>query len=350
MGHPYDCLVAPAILLDNPGITRGEFAYLLDQTYADGTISYTPQENLFKKKSQSFRFNTGLEGLAHLLRLKRQRAKGEYSYYDNIQYDELGQQYGSYELILPESLESDSYSVEVHRRNLYSKPETVTGFSEYDLTVGSIWHDAIGEREAVVLKIFSEKNGYFADGYPCNEYQMEIRPFQRQIETFTYESKRDLYLDWPEFHPANVYNWNKTHGAFYTDSCMDNRRAFKWYMKDGKYYFDPKSFNVMPMVNNRKMRPYDIGKNRQLGYTDLILTAEAVRMGAWKVLSRHGDQYLDEFLSKCPESYKRYQRAVWDAFVYQDYRKRNLHLTNKEYLDFRRNYRNYSIPEGEGHW
>ena len=42
MGYPYNELIAPAILLTNPGITREEFIKLLDETHSSCIHEYRP--------------------------------------------------------------------------------------------------------------------------------------------------------------------------------------------------------------------------------------------------------------------------------------------------------------------
>jgi hypothetical protein len=55
------------------------------------------------------------------------------------------------------------------------------------------------------------------------------------------------------------------------------------------------------------------GKILELGYTDLILTAEAIRHNAWKLLSYKGRMYLQDFLQDFPDSRAEYNHAVWDS-------------------------------------
>lgn len=50
-----------------------------------------------------------------------------------------------------------------------------------------------------------------------------------------------------------------------------------------------------------------------LGYTDLILTKEAIKHKAWKLLSYKGRGHLQDFLRDFPDARVEYERAVFDS-------------------------------------
>lgn len=69
------------------------------------------------------------------------------------------------------------------------------------------------------------------------------------------------------------------------------------------------------------------------GYTDLILTAEAIRNKAWKLLSRRGLSHKLAFLEDFPQANERYTKAVIDAEA--SFNARNRGLTTTDFLRMR---------------
>ncbi|MFH1211919.1 MAG: hypothetical protein V1659_03230, partial [Candidatus Woesearchaeota archaeon] len=78
-----------------------------------------------------------------------------------------------------------------------------------------------------------------------------------------------------------------------------------WSMRENRYYFDERTFDLIPASIR--------SKNRHYGYTDLVLTREALRHRAWKLLSYKGLCHIDQFLRDFPDARLQYERAVWDS-------------------------------------
>lgn len=200
MGYPYAELVAPAILLNNPGLTKEEFAGLLDETRSSDFREFS-QADPWDSHDEKDPRQKGLEGLADAL-------------------------------------------------SLQLRPE--------------IW---------TLMETRS---------------QSERTPF------------KDLYDQYP---PETKYDFAKERGNF---RVVFNRFDFLWLNRDGRYYLDPEMLDSMPISFRSS------GWNGY-GYTDLVVTAEAIKHQAWKVLSRRGRQHIPAFFRDFPDSYDRYSRAVFDA-------------------------------------
>ena len=99
---------------------------------------------------------------------------------------------------------------------------------------------------------------------------------------------------------------------------------FFWRIEEGRYFLDGKTFDRITAGLT----------SVQYGYTDLILTAEAIKHGAWKLLSRRGLKHIPDFLRDFPDSRERYRRAIWDSHT-SLYAKRK-GMTVNEFLRMRR--------------
>jgi hypothetical protein len=69
MGYPYNKLIAPAILLMNPGVNRDKFIELLDHTHSTFFHEYKPEEpwDHYEKNWEDKKYHDGVEGLAEIL-------------------------------------------------------------------------------------------------------------------------------------------------------------------------------------------------------------------------------------------------------------------------------------------
>jgi len=110
-----------------------------------------------------------------------------------------------------------------------------------------------------------------------------------------------------------VYDWNQIEGEF--ESRYDHTPNFFWKQVEGKFYFDLKTFDMIPASFGSEwiIQQESFDRRCEFGYTDLILTAEAIKQKAWKLLSYRGMKHNDQFLRDFSDSRRRYFKAVWDS-------------------------------------
>ena len=308
MGFPYNDLIAPAILLDNPGITRKEFVRLLDRTHSSSYKEYKDDEdwNFYDIRFEDPGYHNGLEGLARILGLEVTSAYKEFVDPEKPKVDEYGL------IIHPPryinlSGASDNenlpYQVRIHKGNVVRKPERVTQYSADKLEKGAVWEETqIGFDRGIVVEILDEVRFKDAGGGPEYQYDMVIRPFRPVIKVRSYKTQERLWRFWPQFHPDNVFNWQQSEGNFKADTNRNS--GFLWKKVNGKYYLDSRTFDRIPA---------SFRSGSTFGYTDLLLTAEAVRHEAWRVLSRRGLFHFDAFLEAFPDTRARFEKGIWDS-------------------------------------
>jgi hypothetical protein len=131
---------------------------------------------------------------------------------------------------------------------------------------------------------------------------MKIRPFYPVYKKQRFSSLDELKSIWSQFDPCFMYDFSQQRGSLYAGIFSKNE--FGWIQKDGKYYLDHDTFNNIPASMSNGGMP---------GYTDLILTSEAIKRRAWKLLSYKGRHHLPAFFKKFPEVKVIYEKAVWDS-------------------------------------
>lgn len=70
MGYPYAELVGPAILLDNPGVTKEEFSGLFDATHTSDYKEFSFKDKWSAHEKKSKHKEMGLGRLAQMLKLE----------------------------------------------------------------------------------------------------------------------------------------------------------------------------------------------------------------------------------------------------------------------------------------
>ncbi len=323
MGYPYNDLIAPAILFDNPGITREEFVELLDQTHSSHMPEYKNEDpwNYYAKEQEDDRYHQGLEGLAGLLRLEY---SSKYKKFGKPTTDENGLLIHSPYMLpitkfTPDELRpvetKYKFEVRIHTKNVVESPKVIKKFAWGKLKVGNIWEECqLGEERGIVTKIFKEKYiGSKEEDDPLNtspqyEYKMEIKPFHGEDKRELFKSEEELYKKWPQFHPDFIFNWAQERGSF---AVFLREKNFLWLKKDKRYFLDDETFNRIPI---------SFRSSHSFGYTDLILTSEAIKHKAWKILSYKGLKHFPAFLRDFPDVKVKYERAVLDFYI-SDYAK-----------------------------
>jgi len=287
MGYPYHTLVTPAILLDNPGITREEYVQLLDKVHTFSNYNFkrkarwTPASRYFDSC-----FHEGLEGLGKLLLLESSK---KYIEFNQIKIDEYG-----LELFPPEyrvfeegegARKQKLYNVLVREKHILEQDKEVTEHSFHELKVGKVWEDVFefSGNKGIVKKIITgekvmDETGHYGQPGEKYKYHMIISPFHTKFRIEEFTSFEKMCESWPQFHPDFVFNWEQNKGRFSLDMFCD--KGFAWEQKDKKFYLSEQTFNQITAGSNTNAECF--------GYTDLILTAEAVKNKAWKILSREG--------------------------------------------------------------
>jgi len=85
-------------------------------------------------------------------------------------------------------------------------------------------------------------------------------------------------------------------------------KRIRWLQRNGKFFLD------IPFVKDNLTK----GEGRLFdcyAWNDLILTAEAVRVNFWKVLTRRGLDYMPKFLEKHPAVVAAYEKSTWDSYT-----------------------------------
>ncbi len=308
MGWAYTSLIAPAILHMYPGVNREEFAELLGQTRSSSVREYDSEDPWDSHEEFDIDiFDKGLKSVASVLSLKYTQ---KYINFQKDKIDKNGLELRSpYLLSLSKNKTPYKFEVGVNLENKFEEPKIIEkAYAWKELSVGDYWADWY--ESGRVKKIFSGKriredpeedeDDDFEVPDPTHLYHLEVEPWRRVYKEEKFLSEEKLYEKYPLFDPRKKYNWSKKGDSFKTgvlDFLAPNR--FFWRQEDGKYYLDEKTFNKI--------------KASGFGYTDLILTAEAIKNKAWKLLSYKGFKHIEDFLGAFPSAKIKYDQAVWNS-------------------------------------
>ena len=346
MGIPCDDLVPAALLWMHPGVKKEEFARLLDQIrlfcYLDEPENSQDYES---STSPLLPYHYGLYGLAKILGLDETESSKEFKKGgkdDNgllikaptLDIKIKGNYYGKdggHDFVVNEHIKNN---IELERKiTIYSEKEAQEGkILNYDKVTGKPfgYPECISEK-GIVRKRYSKTKVSILEIYPelaswpegketIFKYVADMERIIPVVKKESFKSEEELWNRWPEFHPENIYDWTKEKGEFYNRSFHEKISEFYWVKKGDRYYLDDKTFNLIPECYNRMW-----------GYTNFVMTAEAIKHNYWKVLSYAGFvDYFDEFLKKYPGAREANERAVWDAYTSR-YARDNK-LTNIEFL------------------
>jgi len=154
MGYPYHTLVTPAILLDNPGITREEYIQLLDRVHTHSLYEFGKgcRWSSVKRKVEDNCYHKGIKGLAELLNLTTTQQWRD--------FNEVGSDRNGLVIRPPEYFPDDRsgkivHKVWVHEKNVLESEREVEEISWGKLKVGEVWEEVMmGSERGVVQKIF----------------------------------------------------------------------------------------------------------------------------------------------------------------------------------------------------
>ena len=319
MGFPNIYHIAPAILYMNPGITRDEYLTLLDKThgsswtyhFGDGSekvpLTYydpTQEDSLFHS----------LSGLASLLELGYSE---EYNAFREKKFDTNGLPIEPM-FFYPDSPEKGQYTVFIHEKNKLDTEKQITFFGARRIKPGyidsfrdetgktlknALMHNMMGDMTrddsvlAYIKEIHSQKfagleeENEFSDKIAFYKYVASILPFEKIQRKEVYDSKEDMLKNWPICTSERMYAWDKERGGFM--DFVNRLQGFEWYKKDGKYYLDDCLLDKISASS----------------YRQLVLTAEAIQVGAWKPLSYAGYAWWGQFLKEYPDAKKSFKIA-----------------------------------------
>jgi hypothetical protein len=341
MGMPNNDLIPAAILFRNPGITRHEFVELLNRTRSTSWREYGDEDpwNSYGQKDsiadwgEDEHFHWGLIGLAEsILRLKHSEDYERYltpSRYENRLPKPakalLVHPWKKDEIWMP-----PAYDV-ISAESFFGKTEVTAGFSFERLEEGGIWYEPMCGGEYVVERILEEQinmqeeddidEELGEESGPTFDYSLIATPIHTITETHRYGTLDSLVMHHPMFNPDYMFDWSKEEGELLTSPF--DRGKYLWLQRDGKYYLDPKTYDQI----------HAGWHHGETGYTDIVRTSEAIRLGAWKLLTYRGFQFNEAFERDHPQAHDVLNRATWDAQT-SIFAKKNA-MTHTEFLRWR---------------
>ncbi len=298
MGYIYTELIPPAILYDNPGLTKAEFIQMLDNTRSSGGEVDKTKPWSYSKDHVLSDFHLGSGGLARVLGLE------ESDEYRKLQAIRLGRYdlpiYPPLDLMVLDDYDNDllrvMYEVHIHHGHEFGRTR-VMNLSAFSQPVIGTLVDLDGKYwcEGVVTEILQRAGEKSA--------KAAVVPFKTVVEVKRYPSLESMYQEWSQFVPEFRYNWLQDRGSFHISLTQDK---FLWLMREGRYFLDPETFNKIPVG-------FLSSKDGSFGYTDLILTSEAIKQKAWKLLSQRGLNHGVDFIQDFPDARVAWEKAIIDA-------------------------------------
>jgi len=301
MGYPYHELIPAAILLDNPGLTKEEFAKLLESTHYSEFTQFHENDpwDSYSNPILSEDFSLRYKGPYYLASVLTLPFRNEFLDFKKETMDEHNL------TVYPPFLSLDGTRVRVHERNVLGDEEVVEDeiSVETDQTIPGergLWYfRGIEGCRGVVTRILGETYEVlpWGDEARC---RFKIRFIHPKYREEAFSSIDELVKEWPQFTPEFMYDFSQENGSFTVDL---QKSTFLWRQKDGRFYLDEETFNRIPIG-------FTMTRPSRFGYIDLILTAEAIKNRAWKLLSYRGLKNLSSFLRDFPESRERYEKAI----------------------------------------
>ncbi len=338
MGAPNHELIPAAILLDNPGITREEYAQLLRQTHFSCFNERRPNQPWQKPgpyHHETPNFHKGLYSLAEILHLPPPKEPL------NIKYPDKDPQ--GFPIPRPEFISFSQrkngewveprFEVGIFAKTIVDGEEDIEESVFSPLEVGDIFYPWHGGYRGLVEKVYLTKKlnqNPKTDGiedyedHPTYRQKLRITKFGTYIKILRFATEKDLTAKFPQFAVDNLFDFSISSGILLHEGIwrQDKEPKLLWLKRDNKYYLDLDFFLS-------KSHEGEIENS----YTNLILTAEAIRNKAWAFLSYCGFRHTNSFLRDFPEASRRYRQAAFDSFTSTGAAKSG--LSNLEFLRFR---------------
>lgn len=303
MGIPFNELLVPAVLLDNPGITREEFIRLLGTLKPAMPTIYTAPT---------------LYNLAEVLHLSNTAA---FTAFRNSQKDPV---VGYLREDFNPRCSHQDYSINhcVFTTSHTFEPEDV--FEEEFLEIPEIGIHCSSYDTTLITEVLSAEryanDDFYPEGY-CHSVRFKGQRVLFDIKHRTFPTLEALIEAYPQYHPDAVYDWMQPFGSLHPGYPVVDKTEFRWLQQDGKYSLD------VPWLCNHTPPQRQWPRWMEWSYTDLLLTAEAIRTETWHALDylhdgipmtlhlkdrNYSEPAFDSIL-KNPQSRKRYETAVWDS-------------------------------------
>ena len=286
MGSANDWLVPPAILYNNPGITKEEFVDLLDKTKA-GIGSLGDNFENWKKApwdidGKNFDYHKGLHGLAGILGMDYSDEFKAISWKDkDLEGFPLSPPYLEVNPFFSDFKWHLSYMVRVQIGNENPKQKEVKGWEnkfvrEGDILTDDYYFEFLVD-QVLERNLLSRED---RDGWG------ELRPFPRrvvkilgrevipQVESHIFYSLPLLLEKHSYFDPNFMFDFSAEAGTFSSrplTNAMNKRRGLNWEQRNGKYYLDMKKLPAISSFNPA-----------QAGYMDWLLVG-GFKVKAWKL-------------------------------------------------------------------
>jgi len=332
MGGPTDHLVPAAILWENPGITREEFAELLSDVGGRKWRELDIANNL----------RSGLYGVAKFLNLpytKEYKNIRRKNWDDDFKYSRKEESLwfrGHFERKGRFGVFRRSHEVVFEDKELevYGKGDIISEPYEVGDYIDTPWQHS-KEYEGLDLQVvevlwtreIEERMGEHADMH--TKQKVKTRGIKFKIEADEFLSIRSLTRKYPEYLPDAMYDFSTESGFLFPFEPKGSGREieFRWFKVGDRYFLDtrymlnkigPNSCYVGDWRNRRGLgrgwyHPVRAEDRRGFSLTDLVLTAEAIRTRKWKVLGYNGNRrYFSGFMFSSSETLERYEKAVWD--------------------------------------
>ena len=336
MGFPNIHYIAPAILYMNPGINRDEYFNLLNKTHGSSWAWHSGEGSekvplTYYDPAQEDSLFHSLDGLASLLHLGY---SDEYNVFRETRWDANDLPIKPI-FFYPDFPEKGKYTAFIHETNKLDTEKQITFYGTRKIKPGyidsfrdetgeslkkALMHNMMGDASilAYIKEIHSKKfagletDHEFGDKIAFYKYVASIVPFEKIQRKEVFDSEKDMLKNWPILTSERMYAWDKERGGFM--DFVDRLDGFEWYKKDGKYYLDDCLLDKISASS----------------YRQLILTAEAIKVGAWKPLSYTGYAWWGQFLTEYPDARKTFEIAGY--FSQHSLSAKHENLTNTEFL------------------
>ncbi len=349
MGCANNWMIPPAILYNNPGITKGEFAEILNKTRTgDGTLAFYSFVN-WKEAPWGFTgiedwdYHKGLHGLAEILGL---HYSNEFKKIDWKDKDWQGTPLSAPYLEVTPQLSNGKwfveYQVTVHAGNTLLEEEIAEGWEREKKRKGDIFFgdhsckyliQEILEQTPLTEKEKKDLWGGQRMDVPNFFTRIKGNLIMEKIEYYKFCSISSLLRKFPYFDPDFMYDWSMEEGVFSAPMMLRNHNQMKkliWRQDNGRYHLD-----IEPIPPITKFGNKIPNLETQSGYTDLIVSSEALKLKAWKMFVFHAyeRERTELFLKTFPQAAEAHAKAVWDGYT-SEYAKMN-EMTINEFLRFR---------------
>jgi hypothetical protein len=336
MGFIYDELIPVAILYDNSGLTKEEYAQKLS------TIG----------PCDSINTQLGLVSVAEFLRLKPRsdRSINLRSYALELDFNStfdywrhtITQGFHDVPELKREGYHDSSLWVYARRSHRALPSETIalkkTSYDSGDLlSCDYRWPQFLDGMNAHVISVQNGRevkswrdHGMNGRHWHYADQKLHVIPFTKQSDYFIHETLDDLFKQHSEIDPEVIWDFDQQEGSFRVGWRPKINACFRWRQENGRLYVDKSTFDGIPLHFSMTSEE---GSGESYGFTDLILTAETIRTKYWKMLEHAGLRNLNELLSAHPDVIPRYERAIWDAETSLFAKRRG--MTHTQLLRFR---------------